>query len=161
VLKKPSPSVAVSDGPNTYQRRQFIRTLKAVSPSKSARNDSSAACFCAAASTSKNSFLLPRGRKMRGFRVSIRNFSTSSVWEAGRKAREAARALAALPNEDRNAALERVAAALETGKVNNTYDASLPASDLGCRVLSKRRISSIVMKQRSLLRAWRHLCRQG
>jgi hypothetical protein len=51
-------------------------------------------------------------------RVFARNFSTSSVWEAGRKAREAARALAALPNEDRNAALERVAAALESGKVH-------------------------------------------
>lgn len=53
---------------------------------------------------------------MRGF-LSLRKFSTSAVWEAGRKAREAARALAALPNEDRNAALERVAAALESGKV--------------------------------------------
>jgi hypothetical protein len=51
------------------------------------------------------------------FPVLIRKFSTSAVWEAGRKAREAARALAALPNEDRNAALERVAAALESGKV--------------------------------------------
>ena len=47
-----------------------------------------------------------------------RSLSTSSVWEAGRKAREAARALAALPNEDRNQALERVAAALESSKVS-------------------------------------------
>ncbi len=50
--------------------------------------------------------------------VQLRKFSTSSVWEAGKKAREAARALAALPNEDRNAALERVAAALESGKAS-------------------------------------------
>jgi hypothetical protein len=51
------------------------------------------------------------------FSVFVRKFSNSAVWEAGRKAREAARALAALPNEDRNTALERVAAALESGKV--------------------------------------------
>ena len=52
------------------------------------------------------------------FPLFARKLSTSAVWEAGRKAREAARALAALPNEDRNAALERVASALESGKVH-------------------------------------------
>eukprot|EP00292_Cryptomonas_paramecium_P007093 CAMPEP_0113672996 /NCGR_PEP_ID=MMETSP0038_2-20120614/6601_1 /TAXON_ID=2898 /ORGANISM="Cryptomonas paramecium" /LENGTH=448 /DNA_ID=CAMNT_0000589383 /DNA_START=13 /DNA_END=1359 /DNA_ORIENTATION=- /assembly_acc=CAM_ASM_000170 len=48
--------------------------------------------------------------------LSLRSMSTSPVWEAARKAREAARALSALPNEDRNAALERVAAALDSAK---------------------------------------------
>jgi len=42
--------------------------------------------------------------------------SSSAVWEAARKAREAARKLSALPNEDRNNALERMAAALENAK---------------------------------------------
>eukprot|EP00286_Rhodomonas_abbreviata_P022547 CAMPEP_0181302904 /NCGR_PEP_ID=MMETSP1101-20121128/8252_1 /TAXON_ID=46948 /ORGANISM="Rhodomonas abbreviata, Strain Caron Lab Isolate" /LENGTH=456 /DNA_ID=CAMNT_0023408399 /DNA_START=977 /DNA_END=2347 /DNA_ORIENTATION=+ len=42
----------------------------------------------------------------------------SAVWEAARKARESARLLAALPNEDRNAALNRVADALENAKAD-------------------------------------------
>ena len=42
--------------------------------------------------------------------------SSSAVWEAARKARESARKLSALPNEDRNDALERMAAALESAK---------------------------------------------
>ena len=42
--------------------------------------------------------------------------STSAVWEAARRAREAARKLSALPNEDRNTALERMAAALENAR---------------------------------------------
>eukprot|EP00961_Rhodomonas_salina_P148916 2004684-Rhodomonas_salina.1 len=41
---------------------------------------------------------------------------TSAVWEAAKKARESARLLAALPNEDRNDALKRVADALENAK---------------------------------------------
>ena len=48
----------------------------------------------------------------------MRAQSTSAVWEAARKAREAARKLSALPNEDRNDALERMAKALENGKAD-------------------------------------------
>ncbi len=63
---------------------------------------------------------------MRRFRLvailPTRKLSTSPVWDAARKAREAARALAALPNEDRNQALERVAAALESQKVHDEIE---------------------------------------
>jgi len=48
--------------------------------------------------------------------AALRAQSTSAVWEAARKAREAARKLSALPNEDRNDALERMAKALENAK---------------------------------------------
>jgi glutamate-5-semialdehyde dehydrogenase len=44
--------------------------------------------------------------------------STSAVWEAARKARESARKLSALSNEERSDALERMAAALENAKAD-------------------------------------------
>ena len=59
---------------------------------------------------------------MQRFPLCMRKFSTNAVWEAGRKARESARALASLPNEDRNSALERVAAALESARVEFVRD---------------------------------------
>ncbi len=87
------------------------------------------------------------------FSVFVRKFSNSAVWEAGRKAREAARALAALPNEDRNTALERVAAALESGKVGLfCYFFQLQINiDIHCRTPSKPQTSWIVRQHRNPL----------
>jgi len=64
------------------------------------------------------SFLVLRAAASRQAPAALRAQSTSAVWEAARKAREAARKLSALPNEDRNDALERMAKALENGKAD-------------------------------------------